>query len=502
MFEFQSETQRINRIIDEGARSRLTDTEFLEREIQKWKQSKKRTAMKIGENYYEGNHDILRRERTVIGVDGEVETIHNLPNNRIVDNQYGKLVDQKKNYLLGQPIVFNTEKKAYADALKQVFGKKFQRLIKNVGEDALNCGIGWLMPLYDQDGKFNFKRFKPYEIMPFWRDAEHTELDAAIRLYEVSAYEGKEEKIVEKVEVFEQSGIYRFYLDDGVLKPDDVPFENYFMIINSIDGNSIDISGWNWSKIPLIPWKYNAREIPLIGKVKSLQDGINTILSNFQNNMEEDARNTILVLVNYDGEDLGEFRRNLATYGAVKVRSDSSTGGGSVQTLQVEVNAENYKSIISILKKAMIENAKGFDSKDERLTGQPNQMNILSMYSDIDLDANEMETEFQASLEDMLWFVDMHLANTGQGDFENEEVEVIFNRDIMISVSEAITNIRDSVGILSDETLVAQHPWVDDPQAEMERIRLQREEQDQRNQYNPFASSLNQLPDEEVEEDE
>ena len=30
----------------------------------------------------------------------------------------------------------------------------------------------------------------------------------------------------------------------------------------------------NWAKIPLIPLKYNEQEIPLIKKVKTLQDGI------------------------------------------------------------------------------------------------------------------------------------------------------------------------------------------------------------------------------------
>lgn len=51
------------------------------------------------------------------------------------------------------------------------------------------------------------------------------------------------------------------------------------------------------------------------------------MISDFENNMQEDARNTILVLKNYDGENLGEFRHNLSTYGAVKVRED-----GGVET--------------------------------------------------------------------------------------------------------------------------------------------------------------------------
>ena len=90
----------------------------------------------------------------------------------------------------------------------------------------------------------------------------------------------------------------------------------------------------------------------------------------------------------------------------------------------------------------------GYDAKDDRLSGNPNQMNIQSMYSDIDLDANDMETEFQAAFEDVLWFINAHLANTGRGNFENEEVNIIFNRDILINESEAIDNCAKSVGIL------------------------------------------------------
>lgn len=476
MFEFlslRSDDDHINNILHEGNPDKVTDEEFIVLEIQRFKASKRRKEMIDGEKYHEGNHDILRRQRTIIGEDGKLTVVDNLPNNRIVDNQYGRMVDQKKNYLLGQPIVFKSDHEVYGKSLKKIFNKRFQRLIKNVGEDSLNCGIGWIMPFYNEHGEFTLKRFKPYEVIPGWADADHTSLDYVIRIYEVIAYEGKKEKIIEKVEVYDENGIYRFILDGGKLTPDDEPFSNYFTVIDQ-EGEDVMEQGWNWQKIPLIPWKYNAKEIPLIRKVKSLQDGLNMIISNFQNNMEEDARNTILILVNYDGENLGQFRKNLATYGAVKVKTVDGAAG-DVRTMQVEVNADNYKVILEIFKKAIIENAKGYDAKDDRMAGNPNQMNIQSMYSDIDLDANEMETEYQASFEDLLWFVNVHLFNAGLGDFDEEEVEIIFNRDIMISESEVITNIKDSVGILSDETLISQHPWVDDPQAELDKIAAQKE---------------------------
>ena len=461
MFNFaDSWKAKLERLVNVSAASKLTDEQFIVKEIKRFKNSQRRKEMLDGERYFDGKHDILTRERTVIGKDGDLEVVKNLPNNRIVDNQYKKMVIQKSNYLLGQPFTVQADNDAYVKILKKFLNKKFMRTLKAVGEDSLNCGIGWLFPMYDEKGQFIFKRFRPWEIIPGWKDAEHTELEYFIRIYEVVAYVGNEEKIIEKVEVYDETGISYFELTDGgKLLPDGEQHVPYF---------SIEDQGFNWTKIPLIAFKYNNKEIPLIKMVKSLQDGLNLIESNFQNQMEEDPRNTILVVVNYDGENLGEFRRNLATYGAVKVRTVDGAGG-DVRTLQVEVNADNYKAII--------ENAMGYDAKDERMAGTPNQMNIQSMYNDIDLDANGMETEYQASFEDLLWFLNMHLFNVDMGDFEQEEVEIIFNRDMMLNEGEVIDNISKSAGIISDETLVAQHPWVDDPQAELERLEEQKKKQ-------------------------
>ena len=309
-------------------------------------------------------------------------------------------------------------------------------------------------------------------------------LDYAIRLYQVTAFDGKQEQTIEKVEFYNGKGISYYEYAGGTLQPS-APFHQDYFTRSQGDREA---QGYNWTKIPLIGFKYNGKEIPLIKMVKSLQDGMNLIASNFQNQMEEDARNTILVLVNYDGENLGEFRKNLATYGAVKVKTVDGAGG-DIKTLQVEVNGENYRVILELFKKAMIENAMGYDGKDDRMAGSPNQMNIQSMYCDIDLDANGMETEFQASFEELLWFVGMDLVNRGVGDFQNEAIDIIFNRDILINESESIDNCGKSSGLLSEETVLANHPWVEDLQ--VERDRLEKEKSHDEIYGTGFASGVN-----------
>jgi len=503
MYPFSNIAAQVSNLMLYGTVKQLSDKEFLEREIARWKNSPQRVMQIKGCLYHEGEHDILTRKRTVIGEDGELVEVENLPNNRIIDNQYGKLVNQKANYLLGQPFVLEGENKQYIELLKQVFNKRFMKTLKNAGKTALNNGIAWLYPYYTETGEFAFRVFPGYEVLPFWKDSEHTILEAAVRLYLVLGYEGTTPVLIEKVEVYDLEGIHRYTLEGGVLTPDfdsNSGFDFYVQISDS-EGK---ITPANWAKIPLIPLKYNELETPLLKRVKSLQDGINVMLSDFENNMQEDARNTILVLKNYDGTNLGEFRRNLATYGAVKVRYDGETKGG-VETLEITVNDENYMAILEIFKKALIENGMGYDAKDDRLSGNPNQMNIQSMYSDIDLDANDMETELQAAFEEILWFVNTYLANTGKGDFEGEEVTIIFNRDILINETEAIQNCAASSGILSDETIVGQHPWVDDPQEELKRLKKQHEEEqadfERQQGYNPFGQPKKEGEEGESEKD-
>ena len=144
----------------------------------------------------------------------------------------------------------------------------------------------------------------------------------------------------------------------------------------------------------------------------------------------------------------------------------------------VSMTLKNYKTVLDLLKKSLIENLRSYDAKDDRMSNSPNQMNIQSMYSDIDLDANDTEIELQAAFEEILWFVNTYLASKGQAVDAAENVEVIFNRDVLINETEAISNCAASVGIISDDTIVSMHPWVKDPAAELKKLEKQKEEAD------------------------
>lgn len=220
--------------------------------------------------------------------------------------------------------------------------------------------------------------------------------------------------------------------------------------------------GFNWGKIPFVYFRYNAEEISLLSRVKTLQDNINLILSTFGDQMQEDSRNTILVIRGYDGEDPREVRGEMNRTGVLQLAED-----GSVDPLNIEVNATNFQVYLQLLKEKLIENGRGLDMRQERSGNAPNEMNIKSMYADIELDAAGMELEWQASFEHLQYFFKMATYGNSRPDLL---ADIAFKRNMMVNEESTIQMIAASNGIVSRRTLLEHHPYVDDVDQEEERL--------------------------------
>lgn len=457
-----------NKAIDLPTPQPNSDIRKLEVVLRAWLDSPQRKEQLLAEQYYLGNQDILQREKKVIGADGSLTSINNVTVNRIVDNVYAKLVNQKTSYCLGKPITIATSDDNYLKLLTKIFNKRNHRTLRELAQFAVNEGIAYIYPYYNAEGEFKFAVFPAHEICPIWKDKRHHELESAMRYYPEEIFDDNGGvSMIYHVDLFTTHGITHFKYQGGSLMIDENPHTDYMYVENV---------GYNWKKLPIIPFKYNSEELPLIRRVKTLQDALNEVMSNFKDNMDEDPRTSILILKNYDGTNIPEFRQNLATYGVIKVTTVDGVQG-DVDALKVEVNSSNYQALLMQLKRAIIENGYGFDAKEERMDGDPNQMNIESMYTDIDLDVDAMESEFQAGFEELKWFIDQYLIHTGNPDYTEEEVEFIFDRDFFINENAQIDNVMKSVGLVSNKTLLSHHPMVTNVLREMQLIEEERKQE-------------------------
>lgn len=465
---YVTQMQLIERFLAKGAAAAMTLEQFIKAMIDEWNNSKELELMLTGQRYYEGEPDILKRIRKVIGEGGELEEVKNLANNKLVHNFVRKLVNQKVGYLLSLPFSIQTNNEDYLEELNKFFDKAFMRSFQNLGKEAINKGKAWLHVYYNEDGELSFKQIPSEEIIPLWKDAAHTELDAVIRIYQLDGFNGTEKTTITKVEYWDRNGVKRYILIEGELVPDVEAGEESSHFMGVVNGEE---QGYNWEKVPFVCFKYNHEEIPLIKFVKSLVDDYDKHKSDNSNNLE-DLPNGIYVLKNYDGQDLGEFRRNLSLYRAVKV-----TDEGGVDTLTVDADIEAYKHHLETTRKDIFEFGGGVDTQTERFGTERSGVALKFLYADLDMDANMIECEFQASLEQLRWFIDQHIYNTTGKDYSEENVDFIFNRDIIINENDVIMNAKNSVGVISKETIVSNHPWVTNVQDELERIEEERQEE-------------------------
>ena len=247
---------RINMILSDPEKATMTLAQIVSEEIREFKASPEYAIMLEAESYYRNRSDVQRKTVDVA----------NRSNTKIEHPILKKLVDQKANYLLSKPWTVDTKNSAYGEALTKVFDQTFRRKIKSLGKGAIKSGIAWIQP-YFRDGKLAFMRIPSTELVPLWRDAERTELDAFIRFYDQVIYIGTRKHIIThaefwwpggvkwfKTDAFAGTGAGNFYVDKEHGDEASDYTEPHFVVDNK---------PYNWEECPIAWLKYNEEELPL-----------------------------------------------------------------------------------------------------------------------------------------------------------------------------------------------------------------------------------------------
>ena len=448
---------------------------FIEKKIELFQGSKDYMDMKEGDEYYKGEQLIDFKKRLAMDDNGKLKEIRNAPNSKIKNNQYAKLVDQKVNYIFSSKPSIQHEDNDYKEELEKYFDMRLLRTLNKTSEKVFNNSIAWWY-LYTDGKELKYKLLDSKEIIPIWKDNGKESLKAIIRIRTSSEWNESKEDFVNRyyAEFYTDKGCKYFKKEDNGNK---YSYINEKAYLTQKEESEEQEKSFNWNeepKIPFVYFRYNSTDKTLLTRVKSLQDGINTIISNFSDNMLEDSRNTILVLKGFSDDEDKNIRSQMNNSGVIYTEpgDDMGTPAGSIDTIHIEVSSENYKVILEILKEMMIENGRGIDSKNNRTTQAPNEVNIKSMYTDIELDANKMELEFQASFEYLQWFF-----RKVHGFSEDlEPAAITFKRNIMINEETLINSLRNSMGLISKETIVSKHPYVTDATEEMARLEKEKDE--------------------------
>ena len=439
--------------------------------IEKFKASGKYELMQEGERYYQADNDIKNRKITR-KVDGHKEEETWRANNKLAHAKYKIQVDEKIAYLLTKPVTYKTDgtdkNDTYVEKVKDVLGKHFQYQLTQLGYESSNKGIGWLHVYLDPEGELKTIVIPAEQCIPYWSDRSHTELDAMIRVYNTTVWQYNQEKKITNVEIWTKDGVKYYRLEGQMLVYDN----DKSMDAGGPVAHYKSVEEWKtWGKVPFIPFKNNQIEMPDIKFVKSLIDGYDLGRSEAANYMDE-VKNLIFVLKGYGGQNPSDFIKHLNEDRVILI-DDTEDAGVDTLTPQMDITAlrEHYEQ----LNRDIVESGQSVNKDLDKFGSAPSGVALKFMYSSLDLKCNLMETEFSRGFEMLLYFVDLYLQISGQGDYEKIDVELVFNRDMAINEAEQIQNCSNSQGIVSDETLIAHHPFVSDVEEELEALKRQKE---------------------------
>ena len=471
-----------------------------------WNNSKERKLMLEGISYYDNETEINKKVRyDHCGTDASVND--KLSNARMHKNIMRKLTRQKVNTLLGKPYSIKTDDDSYKKILEdEYFTKYMYRKIFNTTKEAIKEGINWLNAYYDENGTLQFRRVPGNQVRVFWADREHTKIAQLIHYYEIVVYKGSESKTSTYADYYSPNGVIHYVMEDsGFVRDKERPAEegNFTLMVPQTEdikndkgevvettykldenGNIIfEPQQMVWDRIPWIPLKYNEEETSLLKYIKEFQDYYEKVFSAAVD-VVIDIPNAIKVFKGYSGADLGELTRNIAKYRAVLVDPDGDAG-----TLETDFNIDVFDKVLDRIRKDAYEDGGGVDMQSDK-TGDKSGVGLKFLYSDLDLDLEELEQEMDVFFEWMLWFIDYDIRMKYNKDYEDVEVTFNFNKTNIVNESELISMINNSRDMIPDSILLPRHPFVEDVTEVEEAIEEQRlaEEEEMQKQMENYGS--------------
>lgn len=362
----------------------------------------------------------------------------------------------------------------YRRVLQKLIGERWEDTIPELIKGASNKGLEWLHPFVNEEGEFDYMIIPAEQLIPIYDYSKRKKLVAAIRFYQL-------DDNVTKLELWTSDDVTYYEMINGQIYLDATVEVNPAPHFTDVEG-----AEWkSWGRVPFIKFANNEEELSDLHFYKSIIDAYDLLVSDAQNTLS-DMQSLIWALIGYDGEDLGEFVTNLKRYKAVKLDED-----GNIKTIRAEVPVDSYKTQIDILKENIYAFGQGVNPSPDIIGNAPSGVALTNLYSLLDMKASILERKFTLALREFMWFVGEYVRHAKLGNLDYRDITFTFNKMLLTNESEIIDMAQKSQGIISQTTILENHPWVKDVAQEMARI--EEERQKEMELFDNYNTTFNQL---------
>lgn len=438
----------------------LSEVEILQF-INEDKTSIKKRLAKIGERYYEGDHDIRSYRMFYFNADGELVEDKTRSNVKISHPFFTELVDQEVQYMLsGEGSFVRSDDQDLQNYLDEYFDDDFKSELNDVLTGTVSKGFDYMYAYKRADDRTGFQHADSIGVVEV-REKDTDDKCAYVIYWYVDRI-GKENKLIKRIQVWDTKQTTYYVQDqEGELKKDeDEELNPRPHVIYHKEGDEATYYE-EYGFIPFFRLDNNRKQFSGLKPIKDLIDDYDMMSCGLSNNLA-DFDHPLHVVKGFQGDNLDELAVNLKTKKMVGV---DPTGDVEIRTVDIPYQARQTKMLED--EKNIYRFGMGFNSAQ---IGDGNVTNVVikSRYALLDLKCNKLEMKLKAFLKNIVNVVLNEINRRYDSDYDFTDVYFDFQREVMTNAQDnaqielvdaqkkqtEVNTLLSLAGVLDDESII------------------------------------------------
>ena len=431
---------------------------------------------------YEGKHKILQRKKTD----------KNKPNNKVVNDFFGQLIDNTVGYFLGNPIILNytepTPEKPRVDTDPVDVGVDMSALEDTVvqdyldrvctendkddlfiewGKEAMIKGLSHILVYQDEESNTKFMRISPEDLIIVYENSATKKAKYKIRLYDIDT---------------EDTGITTHYAE--------VYSDTKMELFKSVESTSVGETSREfcsyafveekphiYGRIPIVTVYNNEEQMSDLEKIESLVADYDKVLSDVSNEFEA-FRNAYLMLKNLTAGKEGA--QKLKDEGIIEVMEN-----GDVKFVTKQIQTEALENHLNRLEKSIYTFSQVPNLSDENFAGNLSGVAIRFKLFGLETKCIIKERKMEKAIKELIRVLRVPIKVSTGKEVDLLNLKVEFTRNVPNNLTEIVDTVAKLDGKVDKETLLSLIPFIDNPKEVLKK--LEQDAENARKSTDPYA---------------
>lgn len=385
---------------------------------------------KVGQDYYEGKHDILEFRMFYYNADGNLVEDTHRSNAKIPHPFFTELVDQATQFIMSSEGGLINSKDTGLQAELDIYFNKNMKFKSELAETITGTQAKGFDYMYAYKGKDDRLAFENADCLGVVEvEGRFAEDGKDQRIYKYVDRVDKEGKTQWKILVIDDENTYYYrQSDDGEITLDED------VELNPQPHAVYEKGGKLYKKLvnflPFFRLDHNKKRISLLPAVKALIDDYDIMSSSLTNNLI-DFDTPLHVVKGFKGENLDELQQNLKTK---KIVGTAPDGGVEVHTVDVPYEARVAK--LELDEKNIYRFGMGLNMAGLKDTAATTNIAIKAAYSLLELRCNKIKNQLELFLQQIVEVVLAEINEKLDRDYQLKDVEFNIKPEVMSNSTE------------------------------------------------------------------